>query len=75
MRFGIFTEFECPRSTSEATVFDTPMAQMAAAEAPGFDAVWLGELHFRKDRSVPGDLVEVENETIGALRNRVTGEA
>ena len=52
MRFGIFTEFECPPGASEATAFDTSMAQMAAAEALGFDAVWLGELHFQKGRSV-----------------------
>ncbi|MBI4611519.1 MAG: LLM class flavin-dependent oxidoreductase [Candidatus Rokubacteria bacterium] len=52
MRFGLFTEFECPARTSEATAFDEAMAQMVAAEALGFDAVWLGELHFQKDRSV-----------------------
>jgi alkanesulfonate monooxygenase SsuD/methylene tetrahydromethanopterin reductase-like flavin-dependent oxidoreductase (luciferase family) len=37
---------------SEATAFEESMAQMQAAEALGFDAVWLGELHFQQDRSV-----------------------
>ena len=32
MRFGIFTEFESPADTSEATAFDESMAQMVAAE-------------------------------------------
>jgi alkanesulfonate monooxygenase SsuD/methylene tetrahydromethanopterin reductase-like flavin-dependent oxidoreductase (luciferase family) len=50
--FGLFTEFQCPAGTSEATAFDESMAQMRAAEELGFDAVWLGELHFQKDRSV-----------------------
>jgi len=30
MQFGIFTEFECPPGTSEATAFDASMAQMVA---------------------------------------------
>ena len=52
MEFGLFTEFQCPAGMSEATAFDESMAQMHAAEALGFDAVWLGEIHFQKDRSV-----------------------
>ena len=52
LEFGLFTEFQCPAGMNEATAFDESMAQMKAAEALGFDAVWLGELHFQKDRSV-----------------------
>jgi alkanesulfonate monooxygenase SsuD/methylene tetrahydromethanopterin reductase-like flavin-dependent oxidoreductase (luciferase family) len=49
---GLFTEFQCPAGMAEATAFDESMAQMRAAEELGFDAVWLGELHFQKERSV-----------------------
>jgi alkanesulfonate monooxygenase SsuD/methylene tetrahydromethanopterin reductase-like flavin-dependent oxidoreductase (luciferase family) len=52
MEFGLFTEFQCPPGMSEAAAFEESMAQMRAAEELGFDAVWLGELHFQKDRSV-----------------------
>jgi alkanesulfonate monooxygenase SsuD/methylene tetrahydromethanopterin reductase-like flavin-dependent oxidoreductase (luciferase family) len=52
MEFGLFTEFQCPPGMREATAFEESMAQMRAAEDLGFDAVWLGELHFQKDRSV-----------------------
>ena len=52
MEFGLFTEFQCPAGMSEATAFDESMAEMIAAEALGFDALWLAELHFQKDRSV-----------------------
>ncbi len=52
MEFGLFTEFQCPAGMSEATAFQESMAQMTAAEVFGFDAVWLAEIHFQKDRSV-----------------------
>ncbi len=52
MEFGLFTEFQCPAGMREATAFEESMAQMRAAEELGFDAVWLGEIHFQKDRSV-----------------------
>ena len=52
MEIGLFTEFQCPAGMTEATAFDESMAQMRAAEDLGFDAVWLGELHFQKERSV-----------------------
>ncbi len=51
-RVGLFTEFERPEGWSEAAAFDEAMAQMVAAEALGFDAVWLGELRFQRKRSV-----------------------
>jgi len=52
MEFGLFTEFPSPPGVSEAAAFDESLAQMKAAEDFGFDAVWLGEIHFQKDRSV-----------------------
>jgi alkanesulfonate monooxygenase SsuD/methylene tetrahydromethanopterin reductase-like flavin-dependent oxidoreductase (luciferase family) len=52
MEFGLFTEFQCPPGMTEAAAFEESMAQTLAAETFGFDAVWLAELHFQKDRSV-----------------------
>jgi alkanesulfonate monooxygenase SsuD/methylene tetrahydromethanopterin reductase-like flavin-dependent oxidoreductase (luciferase family) len=50
--FGVFTEFHCPPGMTEAAAFDESMAQAVAAESFGFDAIWLAEIHFQKDRSV-----------------------
>jgi len=52
MEFGLFTEFPSPPGVSEAAAFDESLGQMKAAEEMGFDAVWLAEIHFQKDRSV-----------------------
>lgn len=52
MEFGLFTEFQCPAGMDQARAFDESMAQMRAAEDLGFDAVWLAEIHFQKERSV-----------------------
>lgn len=52
MEFGLFTEFSCAAGMSETLAFDNAMAEMTQAEALGFDAVWLAEIHFQKDRSV-----------------------
>jgi alkanesulfonate monooxygenase SsuD/methylene tetrahydromethanopterin reductase-like flavin-dependent oxidoreductase (luciferase family) len=52
MEFGLFTEFPSPAGVTEASAFDASLAQMKAAEDFGFDAVWLAEIHFQKDRSV-----------------------
>lgn len=52
MEFGIFTEFQAPAGRSDAAAFAESMAEMQLAEDLGFDAVWLAELHFQKDRSV-----------------------
>jgi alkanesulfonate monooxygenase SsuD/methylene tetrahydromethanopterin reductase-like flavin-dependent oxidoreductase (luciferase family) len=52
MDFGIFTEFQAAAGRTDAAAFDESMAQMQLAEDLGFDAVWLAELHFQKDRSV-----------------------
>jgi alkanesulfonate monooxygenase SsuD/methylene tetrahydromethanopterin reductase-like flavin-dependent oxidoreductase (luciferase family) len=52
MEFGLFTEFQCPAGMTESAAFDESIAQSMEAERLGFDAVWLAELHFQKDRSV-----------------------
>src|SRR5437867_7923608 len=52
MEFGLFTECQCPAGIRAEVAFDESMAQMRAAEDLGFDAVWLAEIHFQKDRSV-----------------------
>jgi alkanesulfonate monooxygenase SsuD/methylene tetrahydromethanopterin reductase-like flavin-dependent oxidoreductase (luciferase family) len=52
MQFGFFTEFSQAPGVSDTVAVDEAMAEMVAAEACGFDAVWLAEIHFQKDRSV-----------------------
>jgi alkanesulfonate monooxygenase SsuD/methylene tetrahydromethanopterin reductase-like flavin-dependent oxidoreductase (luciferase family) len=52
MKFGLFTEFSRAPASSESTAFDEAMAEVREAEALGYDAVWLAEIHFQRDRSV-----------------------
>ena len=52
MEFGLFTEFQAPAGRTDSAAFDESMSQMRLAEDLGYDAVWLAELHFQKDRSV-----------------------
>jgi alkanesulfonate monooxygenase SsuD/methylene tetrahydromethanopterin reductase-like flavin-dependent oxidoreductase (luciferase family) len=52
MEFGLFTEFSCAAGMSHTTAFDEAMAEMTAAEALGYHAVWLAEIHFQRERSV-----------------------
>ena len=52
MDIGFFTEFPCPPGADAATAFDESMHEVLEAERLGFDAVWLAEIHFQKDRSV-----------------------
>src|SRR5262245_54134615 len=52
MEFGLFTEFQAPAGRTDAAAFDESMAQMRLCEDLGYDALWLAELHFQKDRSV-----------------------
>ena len=75
VEIGLFTEFQCPAGMTEATAFDESMAQMRAAEALGFDAVWLGELHFQKDRSVLASPLVVAGALAGCTRRVKIGIA
>jgi alkanesulfonate monooxygenase SsuD/methylene tetrahydromethanopterin reductase-like flavin-dependent oxidoreductase (luciferase family) len=52
MEIGLFTEFQSPPGMDEAQAFDESLDQVTAAEALGFDSVWLAEIHFQKGRSV-----------------------
>ena len=52
MEIGLFTEFEWRPGVDEAQAFDDSLAQVTVAEDLGYDAVWLAELHFQKERSV-----------------------
>jgi alkanesulfonate monooxygenase SsuD/methylene tetrahydromethanopterin reductase-like flavin-dependent oxidoreductase (luciferase family) len=52
MDVGIFTEFSQAAGMSHTVAFDEAMTEMLAAEEFGYDTVWLGEIHFQKDRSV-----------------------
>ncbi|PYN37988.1 MAG: hypothetical protein DME01_03315 [Candidatus Rokuibacteriota bacterium] len=52
MEIGLFTEFEWRPGVDEAQAFDDSLNQVTVAEDLGYDAVWLAELHFQKERSV-----------------------
>jgi len=52
VEIGLFTEFEWRPGVDEAQAFDDSLAQVTLAEDLGYDAVWLAELHFQKERSV-----------------------
>lgn len=52
MDVGVFTEFSSAAGISHTVAFDEAMAEMTAAETFGYDSVWLGEIHFQRDRSV-----------------------
>jgi alkanesulfonate monooxygenase SsuD/methylene tetrahydromethanopterin reductase-like flavin-dependent oxidoreductase (luciferase family) len=52
VEFGVFTEFSQAPGVSEATAFEHALAEVAATEALGYDAIWLAEIHFQRDRSV-----------------------
>lgn len=75
MEFGLFTEFQCPAGMSEAAAFDESMAQMLAAEEYGFDAVWLAEIHFQKERSVLSSPLVVAAAVARATRRVKIGTA
>jgi len=52
MEIGLFTEFQAPPDLDQARAFDESLEEVTLAERLGFDAVWLGELHFQPGRSV-----------------------
>ncbi len=52
VEIGLFTEFEWRPGVDEAQAFDDSLTQATVAEDLGYDAVWLAELHFQKERSV-----------------------
>ena len=52
MNFGMFTDFHIGENRTQAEAFDESFAQIADAEAMGFDTVWLAEHHFSPERAV-----------------------
>jgi alkanesulfonate monooxygenase SsuD/methylene tetrahydromethanopterin reductase-like flavin-dependent oxidoreductase (luciferase family) len=46
MQFGLFFLMQRDPAWSEAAVYEAEVAQMLAAEAHGFDSVWIAEHHF-----------------------------
>ena len=52
MNFGMFTDFHVGENRTQAEAFDESFAQIADAEAMGFDTVWLAEHHFSPERAV-----------------------
>ncbi|MCI0883800.1 MAG: LLM class flavin-dependent oxidoreductase, partial [Chloroflexi bacterium] len=47
MKFGTFHLFQRPPGWSDSDVFAAELDQIEAAEALGFDGVWLAEHHFQ----------------------------
>ena len=46
MRFGLFFLMQRDERWSEQAVYDSDLAQMLAAEALGYESVWIAEHHF-----------------------------
>jgi alkanesulfonate monooxygenase SsuD/methylene tetrahydromethanopterin reductase-like flavin-dependent oxidoreductase (luciferase family) len=55
MRFGFFDQLPCADADSERQRYLDLIAQIELGEALGFDAVWLGELHFSRAFSILAD--------------------
>ncbi len=55
MRFGFFDQLPCAEGFSEQQRFKDIMAQIELGDKIGFDAVWLGELHFSRSFSILAD--------------------
>jgi alkanesulfonate monooxygenase SsuD/methylene tetrahydromethanopterin reductase-like flavin-dependent oxidoreductase (luciferase family) len=52
MHYGLFTELQCPEGRPEVQLYDELLEQTAAAEALGFEAMWMAELHFHRRFSI-----------------------
>lgn len=52
MRFGFFDQLPCDDTQSEQQRFQDILAQIEVGDRVGFDAVWLGELHFGRRSSI-----------------------
>jgi luciferase family oxidoreductase group 1 len=46
MKFGLFFVMQRPEQVSERYIYETEIPQMVAADALGYDSVWLAEHHF-----------------------------
>jgi len=52
MQCGLFTELQCPDGRQEPALYDELLEQIVHAEALGFHALWLAELHFHRRFSI-----------------------
>lgn len=52
MRFGFFDQLPCADSQTESQRYQDILAQIELGDTLGFDAVWLGELHFGRPSSI-----------------------
>ena len=52
MRFGFFDQLPCDDTQSEQQRFQDILTQIELGDQLGFDAVWLGELHFGRRSSI-----------------------
>ncbi len=75
MQFGLFTEFSTPPGTSHTDAFDEGMTEIVEAEALGFDAVELAEIHFQVDRSVLASPLVIAASVAGRTRRMRIGIA
>ncbi len=70
MEFGSFMEFPPVGNGRESAAFDQALAEVAAAEEYGLDAVWLAELHGAPERSVLSSPMMLAS-AIGARTSRI----
>jgi alkanesulfonate monooxygenase SsuD/methylene tetrahydromethanopterin reductase-like flavin-dependent oxidoreductase (luciferase family) len=52
MQCGLFTELQCPEGRHESQLYDEILEQTTEAEALGFAAMWMAELHFHRRFSI-----------------------
>jgi alkanesulfonate monooxygenase SsuD/methylene tetrahydromethanopterin reductase-like flavin-dependent oxidoreductase (luciferase family) len=52
MRFGFFDQLPCADSQSESQRVEDILTEIELGDKLGFDAVWLGELHFGRSSSI-----------------------
>ena len=52
MQCGLFTELQCPEGRQESQLYDELLEQITQAEALGFEAMWMAELHFHRRFSI-----------------------
>jgi alkanesulfonate monooxygenase SsuD/methylene tetrahydromethanopterin reductase-like flavin-dependent oxidoreductase (luciferase family) len=52
MQCGLFTELQCPEGRQESQLYDELLEQTTQAEALGFEAMWMAELHFHRRFSI-----------------------
>src|SRR5215475_7170678 len=52
MQCGLFTELQCPEGRQESHLYDELLEQLVQAEALGYHAMWMAELHFHRRFSI-----------------------